>query len=38
VNECIREAIERGAARHVPVFFDFSQFEGTTPIVHEEHV
>jgi molybdenum cofactor biosynthesis enzyme MoaA len=37
VNECIREAIERGAARHVPVFFDFSQFEGTTPIVHEEH-
>jgi molybdenum cofactor biosynthesis enzyme MoaA len=38
VNECIRRAIERGAARHVPVFFDFSQFEGTTPIVHEELV
>jgi molybdenum cofactor biosynthesis enzyme MoaA len=38
VNDCIRKALERGAARHVPVSFDFSQFEGATPIVHEEHV
>jgi molybdenum cofactor biosynthesis enzyme MoaA len=34
-NDCIRRALERGAARHMPVFFDFSQFEGVIPIVAE---
>jgi molybdenum cofactor biosynthesis enzyme MoaA len=36
-NDCIRRALERGAARNIPVFFDGSQFDGTTPIVEEQH-
>jgi len=35
-NDCIQKALERGIARHVPVFFDFSQFEGSTPVVQEQ--
>ena len=36
-NDCIRRALERGAARNIPVSFDGSQFEGTTPIVEEQY-
>jgi molybdenum cofactor biosynthesis enzyme MoaA len=35
-NACIRKALERGAARNMPVSFDFSQFDGSTPIVQEQ--
>jgi molybdenum cofactor biosynthesis enzyme MoaA len=35
-NGFIRLAIERGAARNVPVVFDWSQFEGSAPVVHGE--
>ena len=33
-NDFIQEAIERGAAHNVPIVFDWSQFEGSTPVVH----
>jgi molybdenum cofactor biosynthesis enzyme MoaA len=35
-NGFIRKALERGAARNMPIVFDWSQFEGSTPIVHGE--
>jgi len=33
-NDFIQKAIERGAAHNVPIVFDWSQFEGSTPVVH----
>jgi molybdenum cofactor biosynthesis enzyme MoaA len=35
-NEFIQRAITRGASRNVPIVFDWSQFEGSTPVVHGE--
>jgi molybdenum cofactor biosynthesis enzyme MoaA len=35
-NDFIHWALERGAARHMPIVFDWSQFEGSTPVVHGE--
>lgn len=34
-NECIERALANSAARNMPVFFDGSQFEGSTLIVQE---
>jgi molybdenum cofactor biosynthesis enzyme MoaA len=34
-NDFIQKAIERGAAHNVPIVFDWSQFDGATPVVHE---
>jgi molybdenum cofactor biosynthesis enzyme MoaA len=33
-NDFIQKAIERGAAHNIPIVFDWSQFEGSTPVVH----
>jgi MoaA/NifB/PqqE/SkfB family radical SAM enzyme len=35
-NGFIRRALERGAARNMPIVFDWSQFEGSAPVVHGE--
>jgi hypothetical protein len=32
-NHFIRQAVERGVKRNVPIVFDWSQFEGSRPIV-----
>jgi molybdenum cofactor biosynthesis enzyme MoaA len=36
-NEFIQQAIERGSTRNVPIVFDWSQFEGSTPVVHGDN-
>src|SRR5262245_10566827 len=33
-NDFIHRALDRGAARNIPIVFDWSQFEGSTPVVH----
>jgi molybdenum cofactor biosynthesis enzyme MoaA len=36
-NDFIQKAVERGSARNVPIVFDWSQFEGSTPVVHGDN-
>ena len=35
-NDLIQQAMMRGASRNLPIVFDWSQFEGSTPVVHRE--
>ena len=35
-NDFIHTALARGRTRNIPIVFDWSQFEGATPVVHED--